>query len=140
MVFHDRRLQYTEHQQLEGWRWNRPGDRILDIGEFPWQHFGWCWRRCGCLKCPQPGSQSLDFKGQSAVTILHFVRLGWFFYMFPVNLFLLFLLQMAACSPSLPLQISQCLWASLTLEQTQPSSTQWSFYGILQRGLQCLSR
>lgn len=64
MVFHDRRLQYTEHQQLEGWRWNRPGDRILDIGEFPWQHFGWCWRRCGCLKCPQPGSQSLDFKGQ----------------------------------------------------------------------------
>lgn len=33
MVFHDRRLQYTEHQQLEGWRWNRPGDRILDLGE-----------------------------------------------------------------------------------------------------------
>ncbi|NXT66763.1 TFCP2 factor, partial [Chaetops frenatus] len=33
VVFHDRRLQYTEHQQLEGWRWNRPGDRILDIGE-----------------------------------------------------------------------------------------------------------
>lgn len=32
VVFHDRRLQYTEHQQLEGWRWNRPGDRILDIG------------------------------------------------------------------------------------------------------------
>ncbi|KGL84481.1 Alpha-globin transcription factor CP2, partial [Tinamus guttatus] len=28
VVFHDRRLQYTEHQQLEGWRWNRPGDRI----------------------------------------------------------------------------------------------------------------
>lgn len=37
VVFHDRRLQYTEHQQLEGWRWNRPGDRILDIGESPWQ-------------------------------------------------------------------------------------------------------
>lgn len=35
VVFHDRRLQYTEHQQLEGWRWNRPGDRILDIGESP---------------------------------------------------------------------------------------------------------
>lgn len=34
VVFHDRRLQYTEHQQLEGWRWNRPGDRILDLGEF----------------------------------------------------------------------------------------------------------
>uniref|UniRef100_A0A9R1SF36 Transcription factor CP2 n=2 Tax=Cyprinus carpio TaxID=7962 RepID=A0A9R1SF36_CYPCA len=31
VVFHDRRLQYTEHQQLEGWRWNRPGDRILDL-------------------------------------------------------------------------------------------------------------
>ncbi|XP_036000976.1 upstream-binding protein 1 isoform X2 [Fundulus heteroclitus] len=31
VVFHDRRLQYTEHQQLEGWRWNRPGDRLLDI-------------------------------------------------------------------------------------------------------------
>ncbi|CAO2636547.1 Transcription factor CP2-like protein 1, partial [Lemmus lemmus] len=30
-IFHDRRLQYTEHQQLEGWRWSRPGDRILDI-------------------------------------------------------------------------------------------------------------
>lgn len=33
VVFHDRRLQYTEHQQLECWRWSRPGDRILDIGE-----------------------------------------------------------------------------------------------------------
>uniref|UniRef100_A0A8C6T8S6 Transcription factor CP2-like 1 n=1 Tax=Neogobius melanostomus TaxID=47308 RepID=A0A8C6T8S6_9GOBI len=31
VVFHDRRLQYMEHQQLEGWRWSRPGDRILDI-------------------------------------------------------------------------------------------------------------
>uniref|UniRef100_A0A8C4RUX9 Transcription factor CP2 n=1 Tax=Erpetoichthys calabaricus TaxID=27687 RepID=A0A8C4RUX9_ERPCA len=31
VVFHDRRLQYTEHQQLEGWKWNRPGDRILDL-------------------------------------------------------------------------------------------------------------
>lgn len=34
VVFHDRRLQYTEQQQLEGWRWSRPGDRILDIGEW----------------------------------------------------------------------------------------------------------
>jgi len=34
VVFHDRRLQYTEHQQLEGWRWNRPGDRILDLGKY----------------------------------------------------------------------------------------------------------
>ncbi|KAB1265917.1 Transcription factor CP2-like protein 1 [Camelus dromedarius] len=32
VVFHDRRLQYTEQQQLDGWRWSRPGDRILDIG------------------------------------------------------------------------------------------------------------
>ncbi|KAJ8012585.1 hypothetical protein DPEC_G00044390 [Dallia pectoralis] len=31
VVFHDRRLQYSEHQQLQGWKWNRPGDRILDI-------------------------------------------------------------------------------------------------------------
>ncbi|XP_059826299.1 transcription factor CP2-like protein 1 isoform X1 [Hypanus sabinus] len=31
VVFHDRRLQYTERQQLESWRWNRPGDRILDL-------------------------------------------------------------------------------------------------------------
>ncbi|XP_043910988.1 transcription factor CP2-like protein 1 isoform X1 [Protopterus annectens] len=31
VVFHDRRLQYSEHQQLEGWKWSRPGDRILDI-------------------------------------------------------------------------------------------------------------
>lgn len=33
VVFHERRLQYMEHQQLEGWKWNRPGDRILDIGQ-----------------------------------------------------------------------------------------------------------
>ncbi|XP_038616246.1 upstream-binding protein 1 isoform X3 [Tachyglossus aculeatus] len=31
VVFHDRRLRYTEHQQLEGWKWNRPGDRLLDL-------------------------------------------------------------------------------------------------------------
>ncbi|XP_034160406.1 transcription factor CP2-like protein 1 isoform X5 [Pangasianodon hypophthalmus] len=31
VVFHDRRLQYSEYQQLEGWSWNRPGDRILDL-------------------------------------------------------------------------------------------------------------
>lgn len=36
VVFHDRRLQYTEHQQLEGWKWNRPGDRLLDIGTVCW--------------------------------------------------------------------------------------------------------
>ncbi|XP_032285130.1 transcription factor CP2-like protein 1 [Phoca vitulina] len=31
VIFHDRRLQYTEQEQLDGWRWSRPGDRILDI-------------------------------------------------------------------------------------------------------------
>ncbi|KAL0586303.1 Upstream-binding protein 1 [Plecturocebus cupreus] len=31
VVFHDRRLQYTEHLQLEGWKWNRPRDRLLDL-------------------------------------------------------------------------------------------------------------
>ncbi|XP_069070478.1 upstream-binding protein 1 isoform X2 [Pleurodeles waltl] len=31
VVFHDRRLQYSEHQHLEGWRWNRPGDRLLNL-------------------------------------------------------------------------------------------------------------
>ncbi|CAD7666289.1 unnamed protein product [Nyctereutes procyonoides] len=31
VVFHDRRLQYTEHQRLEGWQRSRPGHRILDI-------------------------------------------------------------------------------------------------------------
>lgn len=41
VVFHDRRLQYTEHQQLEGWRWNRPGDRILDLGEHRMKDL-WC--------------------------------------------------------------------------------------------------
>ncbi|XP_004685038.1 PREDICTED: transcription factor CP2-like protein 1 [Condylura cristata] len=31
VVFHDRRLQCMEQLQLDGWRWSRPGDRILDI-------------------------------------------------------------------------------------------------------------
>ncbi|KAM8964778.1 alpha-globin transcription factor CP2-like [Sarcophilus harrisii] len=32
LLFHDRGLQYSEQQQqLENWKWNRPGDRILDI-------------------------------------------------------------------------------------------------------------
>lgn len=43
VVFHDRRLQYTEHQQLEGWRWNRPGDRILDLGEHRTKTSGLLW-------------------------------------------------------------------------------------------------
>ncbi|NXR06736.1 TFCP2 factor, partial [Semnornis frantzii] len=60
VVFHDRRLQYTEHQQLEGWRWNRPGDRILDIGEAlggvgaAVPPAGTCWRHtelCQAARC-----------------------------------------------------------------------------------------
>ncbi|XP_063281531.1 transcription factor CP2-like protein 1 [Pelobates fuscus] len=31
VIFHDRRLQYSEKQQLERWQWSHPGDRILDI-------------------------------------------------------------------------------------------------------------
>ncbi|KAM8945251.1 transcription factor CP2-like protein 1 [Pelodytes ibericus] len=31
VVFHDRRLQYSERQQLESWQLSHPGDRILDI-------------------------------------------------------------------------------------------------------------
>lgn len=31
VVFHDRRLQYTEHQQLEDWKFSRPGDRLVNI-------------------------------------------------------------------------------------------------------------
>ncbi|NXO54922.1 TFCP2 factor, partial [Aramus guarauna] len=38
VVFHDRRLQYWEQQQLEGWRWSRPGDRILNIAGVPGPH------------------------------------------------------------------------------------------------------
>ncbi|MGH0173360.1 UNVERIFIED_CONTAM: hypothetical protein FKN15_064767 [Acipenser sinensis] len=36
-------VKYTEHQQLEGWRWNRPGDRILDLGELPQPGLSWTW-------------------------------------------------------------------------------------------------
>ncbi|XP_072260109.1 transcription factor CP2-like protein 1 [Pyxicephalus adspersus] len=31
VVFHDRRLQYSERQQLESWQMSHPGDRILDL-------------------------------------------------------------------------------------------------------------
>ncbi|KAG8429899.1 hypothetical protein GDO86_018914, partial [Hymenochirus boettgeri] len=31
VVFHDRRLQYSERQQLESWQLNHPGDRILHL-------------------------------------------------------------------------------------------------------------
>lgn len=32
VVFHDRRLQYAELEQLQQWRMGRPGERLLDIG------------------------------------------------------------------------------------------------------------
>lgn len=31
VLFHDKRLQYTEHAQIDEWRTNRPGERILRI-------------------------------------------------------------------------------------------------------------
>ncbi|XP_054752082.1 transcription factor CP2-like [Lytechinus pictus] len=31
VLFHDKRLQYTEHAQIDGWKTNRPGERILRI-------------------------------------------------------------------------------------------------------------
>ncbi|XP_004225848.2 transcription factor CP2 [Ciona intestinalis] len=31
VVFHDRRLQYTEYEQFQNWKFNRPGDRLLNI-------------------------------------------------------------------------------------------------------------
>ncbi|XP_043826822.1 upstream-binding protein 1-like [Dromiciops gliroides] len=31
VVFHDSWLQYPEHQQVEGCKWNRPGDRLFDL-------------------------------------------------------------------------------------------------------------
>jgi len=32
VVFHERRLQYMEREQLDIWRQTRPGERIVDIG------------------------------------------------------------------------------------------------------------
>jgi len=32
VVFHERRLQYMEREQLAIWRQTRPGERIVDIG------------------------------------------------------------------------------------------------------------
>lgn len=32
VIFHERRLQYMEREQLTLWRQTRPGERILDIG------------------------------------------------------------------------------------------------------------
>src|SRR6218665_1786957 len=33
VVFHERRLQYMEKEQLEVWKHTRPGERIVDIGK-----------------------------------------------------------------------------------------------------------
>lgn len=114
VVFHDRRLQYTEHQQLEGWRWNRPGDRILDIGECPGQHLGVCLRAPRALPRSAGGPR------------------------FPVTPLLLLLTKPG----SLPvlLQISPCPWASSIPGRIQRSSTRWSSCGILPRGPRCSSR
>ena len=38
VVFHERRLQYSERELIELWKNNRPGERIIDIGELIW-HF-----------------------------------------------------------------------------------------------------
>jgi len=32
VVFHERRLQYVEKEQLDVWKLTRPGERIIDIG------------------------------------------------------------------------------------------------------------
>jgi CP2 transcription factor len=33
VVFHERRLQYMEKEQLDVWKLTRPGERIVDIGK-----------------------------------------------------------------------------------------------------------
>jgi len=33
VVFHERRLQYVEKEQLDVWKLTRPGERIVDIGQ-----------------------------------------------------------------------------------------------------------
>ena len=30
--FHERRLQFMEKEQIDAWKSNRPGERILDVG------------------------------------------------------------------------------------------------------------
>lgn len=32
VLFHDRRLQFMEKEQIDTWKQMRPGERILDIG------------------------------------------------------------------------------------------------------------
>ena len=34
VIFHERRLQYMEREQISFWRNTRPGERILDIGMY----------------------------------------------------------------------------------------------------------
>ena len=41
VVFHERRLQYMEKEQLDVWKLTRPGERIVDIGNSEHlSHFG----------------------------------------------------------------------------------------------------
>ncbi|NXY39998.1 TFCP2 factor, partial [Pomatorhinus ruficollis] len=78
VVFHDRRLQYSEQQQLEGWRWSRPGDRILDIGE----HRAWGGDRggFGSRADPPPADIPLSvgiLEPQIHPTLLNTVEFLW---------------------------------------------------------------
>jgi CP2 transcription factor len=37
VVFHERRLQYMEKEQLDVWKLTRPGERIVDIGKLQFE-------------------------------------------------------------------------------------------------------
>ena len=38
MIFHERRLQYMEREQLESWERTRPGESILDLGRLAYKY------------------------------------------------------------------------------------------------------
>ncbi|CAN8202300.1 unnamed protein product [Coccothraustes coccothraustes] len=78
VVFHDRRLQYSEQQQLEGWRWSRPGDRILEIGGCR----GWGGSRGGCRGRADPAPADIPLsvgilEPQIHPTLLNTVEFLW---------------------------------------------------------------